>query len=106
MGRIARYHAIFNVMKEENISVLLMAHHMDDQVETALMRQHRKNDNNGAITLLGMAGMRSCRRWGMGNFPVHHMRYFGHEGMSRWICRPFLDFSKVILLFQLLRRAI
>jgi tRNA(Ile)-lysidine synthetase-like protein len=99
MGRVARYHAIFKVMKEENADVLLMAHHMDDQVETALMRQHRRKDDNAQTTLLGMAGMRPVRRWGMGNFPPHYMRYFGQEGMSRWICRPLLDFSKVSPLF-------
>lgn len=95
MGRVARYRAIFDVMKEENADVLLMAHHMDDQIETALMRQARQIEQGEQTTSIGMAAMRPCRRWGMGNLPRGHMRYFGHEGMTRWVCRPLLDFPKV-----------
>ena len=99
MGRIARYRALFDVMKREDADVLFMAHHMDDQIETALMRQARQQEVGEQTTLIGMAGMRPCRRWGMGNYPKTEMRYMGYEGMNRWICRPLLDFSKVGLVF-------
>jgi tRNA(Ile)-lysidine synthase len=82
---------------EQNIDVLLMAHHLDDQIETALMRQRRSKPAhaNARLSTTGLAGMRGCRRWGMGDRLGDEMRFYGIEGMSRWISRPLLTFPKV-----------
>jgi tRNA(Ile)-lysidine synthase len=97
MARMARYRILFDIMKEKGAGVLLMAHHLDDQVETAIMRHRRsKFDKNRAPnTAIGLAGMRNCRRWGMGKSPDNGIWYYGLEGMSRWLCRPLLEFPKV-----------
>lgn len=97
MARIARYRMLFDVMKEKEANVLLMAHHLDDQVETAIMRHRRsqRDESRGANAAIGLAGMRYCRRWGMGRSPDDGVWYYGLEGMSRWISRPLLDFPKV-----------
>jgi len=91
-ARDARYHSLFQLMTRENIPVIAFGHHADDQVETALMRLGRGS------TKLGAAGMRPCRRWGMGMLSDENaLGYAGYEGMNRWIVRPLLlDVGKVI----------
>ena len=96
IARAARYHILFNAMTREGISVLLVAHHLDDQIETGLMRIAR---GSGVI---GASGMRPVRRWGMGstkgagsvNEELERW-FYGVSGMSRWISRPLLEFTKV-----------
>jgi tRNA(Ile)-lysidine synthase len=83
-------------MTREDISVLLMAHHLDDQIETGLMRLAR---GSGVI---GASGMRPVRRWGMGSIKGAgsaneelEQWFYGVSGMSRWVSRPLLEFPKV-----------
>ncbi|KAG8848141.1 hypothetical protein FRB91_011139 [Serendipita sp. 411] len=93
-ARNARYRAIFNIMKANDVDVLLMAHHLDDQLETAILRRNRSQLGKAGkrqVTPIGLAGMRHCRRWGMGD-PWSGI--YGLEGMSRWICRPLLNITK------------
>ncbi|KAM6500318.1 PP-loop family domain containing protein [Amanita muscaria] len=94
-ARLARYEMLFRSMREvrpEAASVIAFGHHADDQVETALMRFGR------GTTELGGAGMRSCRRWGMGHQTLKDgedtLGWNGMEGMDKWIVRPLLDVSK------------
>jgi len=90
-AREARYHAIFNGMSQAGAPVVAFGHHADDQVETALMRLAKGS------TEIGAAGMRRCRRWGMGSGNSEHsLGWVGHRGMDRFIVRPLLDFSKVV----------
>ncbi|KAG6862089.1 hypothetical protein C0995_007219 [Termitomyces sp. Mi166 len=88
VARVARYRALFDAMTEKNIDALAFGHHIDDQVETSLMRLAWGSTN------LGAAGMRSCRRWGMGMVEDSGHSEYGFEGMNRWIVRPLLDVTK------------
>ncbi|KAF8891234.1 PP-loop family-domain-containing protein [Infundibulicybe gibba] len=89
VARLARYHLLFQTMKQYSADVLAFGHHADDQVETSLMRLGR------GTTEFGAAGMRKCRRWGMGlSRDEGGLGWAGNEGMTRWIVRPLLDFNK------------
>lgn len=98
-ARLARYEMLFRCMRTAPsgaggpANVIAFGHHGDDQVETALMRFGR------GTTVLGGAGMRSCRRWGMGyQIPgdgEYTLGWSGLEGMDKWIVRPLLAVSKV-----------
>ncbi|TFL07334.1 PP-loop family-domain-containing protein [Pterulicium gracile] len=92
VARDARYHALFSRMQSSSTETIAFGHHADDQVETALMRLLRGS------SLLGASGMRPCRRWGMGTTSKSPLTYTGVAGMSNWIVRPFLGFSKDRLL--------
>ena len=96
IARAARYNILFDAMTREGASVLLVAHHLDDQIETALMRIAR---GSGVI---GASGMRPVRRWGMGSTKgagsvneEMEKWFYGVSGMSRWVSRPLLEFPKV-----------
>lgn len=90
LAREARYHLLFRAMQEEGIDLIAFGHHLDDQVETALLRAARGSTESG------VAGMRPFRRWGMG-FGVRpgNLGWAGHHGMSKWIMRPLLSVPKV-----------
>jgi tRNA(Ile)-lysidine synthase len=90
VARLARQHVLFRAMTLVGTRVLALGHHGDDQAETSLMRLERKT------TELGAAGMRSCRRWGMGHAKDEEsLGWAGYEGMRRWVVRPLLEFGKV-----------
>ncbi|KAG6837256.1 hypothetical protein H0H93_012261 [Arthromyces matolae] len=86
-ARTKRYQMLFDAMSEKKIGTVAFGHHLDDQVETSLLRLSWGSTN------LGAAGMRPCRRWGMGRIVNGHVEY-GLEGMNRWIVRPMLNVSK------------
>ncbi|KAF5315906.1 hypothetical protein D9611_004858 [Ephemerocybe angulata] len=86
-ARRARYRTLFDEMTRLRANALAAGHHLDDQVETGLMRLRLGS------SMLGASGMRYCRRWGMGNV-VGGLDWAGVEGMRRWIVRPFLGVSK------------
>lgn len=91
VARVARYHALFAVLRELGVDILAMGHHIDDQVETALLRVAMGSSEVGA------GGMRSCRRWGMGLEPASGpgtLGWAGTAGMNMWIVRPLLQVSK------------
>ncbi|KAI6127730.1 hypothetical protein EV401DRAFT_2067558 [Pisolithus croceorrhizus] len=89
IARQARYHVLFRGMTHSGASILAFGHHADDQVETSLMRLARGS------TLVGAAGMRRRRKWGMGlGNSTDDLAWVGHPGMSRFIIRPLLDFPK------------
>jgi len=96
IARAARYNILFDAMTREGVGVLLVAHHLDDQIETGLMRVAH---GSGVI---GASGMRPVRRWGMGSIKgAGSMNeelekwFYGVSGMSRWVSRPLLEYSKV-----------
>ncbi|KZT39274.1 hypothetical protein SISSUDRAFT_985153 [Sistotremastrum suecicum HHB10207 ss-3] len=92
-GRDARYYLLHNAMVSGDLSLMAMGHHLDDQVETMIMR-----DDQGS-QILGLAGMRKCRRWGMGaTLDSKSLKWYGASGMSKWIVRPFLSVSKARIL--------
>lgn len=86
-ARRARYRVLFDEMTRLEARVLAAGHHLDDQVETALMRLGMKS------SLLGASGMKFMRRWGMGD-SVDGLDWAGYEGMRRFIVRPFLGLGK------------
>ena len=98
-ARTARYEMLFRCMNSVSaanggpVNVIAIGHHADDQVETALMRFGK------GTTELGAAGMRACRRWGMGTSDVRlgeqAIGWAGLGGMNKWIVRPLLDVAKV-----------
>lgn len=103
IGRAARYRILFDAMTREGISVLLMAHHLDDQIETGLMRLARGSG------IMGASGMRPVRRWGMGSITGAGSAneelerwFYGVSGMNRWVSRPLLEFPKVRTLSAML----
>ncbi|EIW79666.1 hypothetical protein CONPUDRAFT_137947 [Coniophora puteana RWD-64-598 SS2] len=89
IAREARYRLMFDEMTNHGSTVLAMAHHGDDQVETGLMRLAR------GTTKLGEGGMRPVRRWGMGGDTKNgRLAFVGAEGMRRWMSRPLLEVRK------------
>jgi len=85
IARTMRYRVFFHHMMRFKSNAVAMGHHLDDQVETMLMRLGR------GAGMHGLAAMRPCRRWGMGS-PVEG---FGLQGMKTWVVRPLLSFGKV-----------
>lgn len=88
IARTMRYRVFFHHLKRLRSNAVAMGHHLDDQVETMLMRLGR------GASMHGLAAMRPCRRWGMGS----HVERYGLEGMKTWVIRPLLAFSKARLL--------
>ncbi|EIN07074.1 adenine nucleotide alpha hydrolases-like protein, partial [Punctularia strigosozonata HHB-11173 SS5] len=86
-ARDVRYHILFRDMVQAGAGAVAFGHHADDQIELCLMRMARSS------TEIGAAGMRYCRRWGMGH-SEGQLAWAGYEGMSRWIIRPMLGFTK------------
>lgn len=85
-ARDARYSVLFDAITRARVPLLALAHHADDQLETAIMRLARGS------SLLGAAGMRPSRRWGMGSGTLS---WSGHHGLNTFILRPLLSFPKV-----------
>ncbi|KAK0482592.1 PP-loop family-domain-containing protein [Armillaria novae-zelandiae] len=93
VARLARYELLHRGMEQSGSDIIAFGHHMDDQVETSLMRLARGSKAYGA------AGMKSFRRWGMGvSEKLGHMGWTGLAGMHKWIVRPLLDIPKDRLL--------
>lgn len=87
VARDMRLKTFFEVMTRHKANGIAMGHHEDDQVETMLMRLGRNASSSG------LAGMKPCRRWGMGDRSLE----YGIEGMTKWILRPLLSFPKVCI---------
>jgi len=87
IARAMRYKVLFKYMKMRGATAVALGHHADDQVETMLMRLGRGS------SAYGLAAMKSCRRWGMGD----SFARYGFEGMKKWIVRPLLPFDKVLI---------
>jgi tRNA(Ile)-lysidine synthase len=88
IARNARYSVLFECMNATGVNAIAFGHHADDQVETFLMRATK------GTSILGLGGMKSVRRFGMGN-DEGKVGWFGYTGMNRWIIRPLLSFPKV-----------
>lgn len=87
-ARDMRQFVLFEHLKKLDANALAFGHHADDQVETMLMRLGRGSSG------IGLAGMRPCRRWGMGS-RTEGPNPYEIEGMRRWIVRPLLGVPKV-----------
>lgn len=85
VARVMRLRTIFDVLLKVGANTLAMGHHLDDQVETMLMRLGR------GASMEGLTGMKPCRRWGMGG----RSGEYGIDGLKTWVVRPLLPFSKV-----------
>lgn len=73
-ARVFRYQFFEKVMRDEEISLLLTAHHEDDQIETMLMRLINGN------RLKTLTGIQETRPFGNGK-----------------LCRPLLTFKKSVI---------
>ncbi|KAL7106504.1 hypothetical protein ACP275_07G117400 [Erythranthe tilingii] len=84
-ARNKRYETLQNICIQQQISILLIAHHADDQAELFILRLSR---NSG---VLGLAGMSFASQM-FSQFPD----FCGQESRPRGILivRPLLDFSK------------
>ena len=91
IARDARYTLLLSGMCKHEAGAIAFGHHADDQLETFLMRLA-----NGT-GFFGLGGMKSVRRFGMGNGSPGQMGWYGVDGMRRWVVRPLLGFSKVRL---------
>jgi tRNA(Ile)-lysidine synthase len=87
VARSSRYELLFTEMVKAGSSMLALGHHLDDQVETCLMRLGRSS------SLLGAAGMRPLRRWGTVNGVMKECLIL--QAMGMWQIRPFLGVGKV-----------
>ncbi|KAF5373600.1 hypothetical protein D9758_000902 [Tetrapyrgos nigripes] len=90
-ARNARYRILNDVVTDLDADIVAMGHHLDDQIETSLMRVMKGSTPDGA------AGMKCIRRWGMGfgyQEKDHARGMFAYEGMRRWIIRPLLSLPK------------
>ncbi|KAF9027032.1 hypothetical protein BDZ89DRAFT_823575 [Hymenopellis radicata] len=93
MSRLARYQLLSAGMRDTGCRIIALGHHMDDQVETSLIRLLKNT------TAYGAAGMKPVRRWGMGISEKYgSLGWTGLDGMNSWIIRPLLGFSKDRLL--------
>lgn len=103
VARAARSQLLFDAMQEHECDVLVMGHHADDQVETALMRLLRQspssqNGATGSAVNLHNAITRPYRRWGMGfKSEPGSLGWAGLPGMDKWIARPLLSLPKVFI---------
>lgn len=89
-ARDCRYFLLFDAMSQLGLSHLALGHHLNDQIETMIMRYSRGTRGSG------LAGMKRYRRWGMGSSgPSDLLRWYGLTGMGRWILRPLLTIPKV-----------
>ena len=89
IARDARYTLLLSGMRQYGVDTIAFGHHMDDQLETFLMRLA------GGTGFLGLGGMKPLRRFGMGDGSPGQMGLYGADGMQRWIIRPLLDVPKV-----------
>jgi tRNA(Ile)-lysidine synthase len=89
IARDCRYYELHAAMMASGATQIAMGHHLDDQVETMVMRFQKGTRTSG------LAGMRNCRRWGMGTGERGALTTYGYEGMNSWIVRPLLPFPKV-----------
>lgn len=81
-ARVVRYRAIFNWMKTQDHTVLLCAHHLDDQLETVLLQLMRGSG------LRGVGGMRQIGPVGVDR----------HLHTDLLLGRPLLNCSKASVL--------
>lgn len=81
-ARVVRYRAMFNWMKSQSQTVLLCAHHLDDQLETVLLQLLRGSG------LRGVGGMR----------PIGPVGVDRHLHPEILLGRPLLNCSKASLL--------
>ncbi|KAB5596255.1 hypothetical protein CTheo_240 [Ceratobasidium theobromae] len=90
-ARDARYKALWDYMWTDGHShqTLILAHHADDQLETAIMRALR------GTRAYGLGGMRAVRRWGI---PPNATAQDALRGMRTWISRPLLNIPKARIL--------
>ncbi|KAF8318959.1 hypothetical protein DL93DRAFT_2054074 [Clavulina sp. PMI_390] len=90
VARRARYHLLHEALGRHDVSVLCFGHHLNDQIETSIVRL------NSGSSSAGLSGMREIRRWGMGTREGYTdgMGWTGISGMSKWIARPLLGISK------------
>ncbi|KAJ7578454.1 PP-loop family-domain-containing protein [Mycena floridula] len=87
-ARVVRYQQLLDAMLKSDINAIALAHHRDDQVETALIRLAKGSKE------YGVSGMKPIRRWGMGINTYGPVGFSGYPGMNRWMIRPLLSFSK------------
>jgi tRNA(Ile)-lysidine synthase TilS/MesJ len=85
-ARIERYKLLAKLCKESNIKLLFLGHHLNDQLETMIMRFSRGSGIDG------LAGMDVISR-----FPIIQ----NHEALDINIVRPLLSITKVPFFFSI-----
>jgi hypothetical protein len=89
IARYARYTLLLSSMYQHEADAIAFGHQVDDQLETFSTKLV-----NGT-GFLGLGGMKSVRRFGMGDGSPGRIGWYVVDGMGRWIIRPLLGFSKV-----------
>ncbi|PPQ74812.1 hypothetical protein CVT24_003682 [Panaeolus cyanescens] len=89
-ARNARYTLMYKCMKDVDANAVAFGHHMDDQVETMLMRLGRGS------SIHGLAGMSMLSRRGMGvrDEEEASIRWNGYDYLNTWKIRPLLRIPK------------
>lgn len=109
-ARMKRYRALGKACYENGLNALLTGHHLDDNVETAILRLTQHSKREGLAGIAPVARIPECYGlWGLSESGSYEMIDGRHQRLSTGapfhmatggilLCRPLLPFSKSSIL--------